>query len=57
MPRRCAYRRGQGEGGVQPRRISRFLEPALLLLLHHQASHAYALIGKLDLLGMETRLF
>jgi DNA-binding PadR family transcriptional regulator len=39
---------------VQPRRISRFLEPALLLLLHRQASHGYALIEGLDKLGMEA---
>jgi DNA-binding PadR family transcriptional regulator len=55
MPRRCAYRRGMcGEGGIQPRRISRFLEPALLLLLHRQAAHGYGLIEGLDKLGMEA---
>ncbi len=54
MPRRCAYRRGACGDGVQPRRISRFLEPALLLLLHRQASHGYGLIEGLDKLGMEA---
>jgi len=54
MPRRCAYRRGMCAAGIQPRRISRFLEPALLLLLHRQASHGYALIEGLDKLGMEA---
>ncbi len=54
MPRRCAYRRGMCGDGIQPRRISRFLEPALLLLLHRQPSHGYALIEGLDRLGMEA---
>jgi PadR family transcriptional regulator, regulatory protein PadR len=54
MPRRCAYRRGLCEGGIQPRRISRFLEPALLLLLHDKPTHGYALIEGLDRLGMEA---
>lgn len=54
MPRRCAYRRGICGDGIQPRRISRFLEPALLLLLHRQPSHGYALIEGLDKLGMEA---
>lgn len=54
MPRRCAYRGGMCGGGVQPRRISRFLEPALLLLLHRQVAHGYALIEGLDKLGMEA---
>ena len=54
MPRRCAYRRGICGNGIQPRRISRFLEPALLLLLHRRAAHGYALIEGLDQLGMEA---
>lgn len=54
MPRRCAYRRGICGDNIQPRRISRFLEPALLLLLHRQPSHGYALIEGLDRLGMEA---
>lgn len=54
MPRRCAFRRGLAEGSVQPRRISRFMEPALLLLLHQQPAHGYALVEGLDRLGMEA---
>jgi PadR family transcriptional regulator, regulatory protein PadR len=54
MPRRCAFRRGQCDEGIQPRRISRFLEPALLLLLHNKPTHGYALIEGLDGLGMEA---
>jgi PadR family transcriptional regulator, regulatory protein PadR len=54
MPRRCGFRRGQDCMGVQPRRISRFLEPALLLLLHQHPAHGYALIEGLDVLGMEA---
>lgn len=38
----------------QPRRIRRFLEPALLLQLHDQPKHGYALIEGLDDLGMES---
>jgi PadR family transcriptional regulator, regulatory protein PadR len=52
MPRRCACRRRLCGDGIQPRRISRFLEPALLLLLHRQPAHGYALIEGLDGLGM-----
>ena len=54
MPRRCAYRRGACGNGIQPRRISRFLEPALLLLIHDKPTHGYALIEGLDKLGMEA---
>ena len=54
MPRRHAYRRGASSDAIQPRRISRFLEPALLLLLHRQPSHGYGLIEGLDRLGMEA---
>ena len=54
MPRRCAFRRRMCADGIQPRRISRFLEPALLLLLHRQASHGYAFIEGLEQLGMEA---
>ncbi len=53
MPR--GYFRRQMMGGCpQPRRISRFLEPALLLLLREKSAHAYALIAGLDTLGMEA---
>lgn len=54
MPRR--WRRGARARGAapQPRRIRRFLEPALLLQLHHKPAHAYALIDGLDRLGMDN---
>lgn len=41
-------------GGVQPRRIRRFVEPALLLLLHSRPMHGYALLEGLDRLGFDT---
>lgn len=52
-PRR---RRGQGwsdepAGGACPRRISRFLEPCLLLLLRTDASHGYNLTDGLQQFG------
>lgn len=40
--------------GVRPRRIRRFVEPALLLLLHDQPTHGYALMEGLTRLGMDT---
>jgi PadR family transcriptional regulator PadR len=54
MPRGFGRRRMMHGAGVQPRRISRFLEPALLLLLHIKPTHAYALVERLDQLGMEA---
>jgi len=53
-PHRWAHRRGMLSEGPQPRRIRRFLEPALLLQLHDQPTHGYALIEGLDKLGMES---
>ena len=48
-------RRFRGEWGeVQPRRIRRFVEPALLLLLHCTPTHGYALIEGLTRLGLES---
>jgi PadR family transcriptional regulator PadR len=41
-------------GGVRPRRIRRFVEPALLLLLHDQPTHGYALMEGLTRLGLDT---
>lgn len=41
-------------GEVRPRRIRRFVEPALLLLLHDQPTHGYALIEGLTRLGLDT---
>ena len=45
-------RRGRGKVGL-PRRISHFVEPALLLLLHRQPYHGYGLMEGLLSLGME----
>ena len=44
--------RGRGHGGA-PRRISRFAEPALLLLLHRKPYHGYGLMEDLLSLGLE----
>jgi len=41
-------------GGVRPRRIRRFVEPALLLLLHNEPTHGYRLMEGLGQLGLET---
>jgi poly-beta-hydroxybutyrate-responsive repressor len=38
-------------GGACPRRISRFLEPCLLLLLRGDASHGYNLVEELQKFG------
>jgi len=55
---RCRHRGNTASTGrgarPQPRRIRRFLEPALLLQLHDQPRHGYALIEGLDDLGMES---
>jgi PadR family transcriptional regulator PadR len=45
--------RGGEEGGPYPRRIRRFVEPALLLLLHSDAGHGYNLVERLRELGLE----
>ncbi len=43
---------GRGfRGGASPRRISRFLEPCLLLLLRGDASHGYNLLEALGQFG------
>ena len=47
------FRHREGCGGGQPRRIRRFIEPALLLLLHHRPSHGYGLLEGLRALGLE----
>jgi PadR family transcriptional regulator, regulatory protein PadR len=49
--------RGRGwaaEDAPRPRRIRRFLEPAILLLLHESPAHGYALIEGLRSLGLES---
>lgn len=51
MPR-GRWGRGAGfGGGACPRRISRFLEPCLLLLLRGDASHGYNLVEALGRFG------
>ena len=50
-------RGGGGRGyrhGVRPRRIRKFVEPALLLLLHCNPTHGYALAERLHELGMDA---
>ena len=45
---------GGGRGrGPRPRRIRRFIEPAILLLLHQAPAHGYGLIEGLRDLGLE----
>ena len=46
--------RGRGATGKRPRRIRRFLEPALLLLLHRGPNHGYGLVEGLRDLGLES---
>ncbi|MBU0491858.1 MAG: PadR family transcriptional regulator [Chloroflexi bacterium] len=55
MPRGRHCHRGQAraEAGPCPRRIQRFVEPVLLLLLHRDASHGYNLLDGLRELGLE----
>lgn len=53
MPRTGRRWRG-GEGGdACPRRINRFLEPCLLLLLHCEEAHGYELLEGLNQFGFE----
>jgi len=40
-------------GRARPRRVQRFLEPCLLLLLHCNEVHGYELIGGLEPFGFE----
>lgn len=44
-------RRRRGAGGSCRRRIGRFLEPCLLLLLHGGESHGYQLLENLEKFG------
>ena len=53
MPQgRRRWRGGQG-GEACPRRINRFLEPCLLLLLHCDEAHGYELLEGLKQFGFE----
>ena len=54
MLRRRARHRGRRGERVQPRRIRRFMEPALLLLLHRNPAHGYALVEGLKTLGLDA---
>lgn len=47
---RHRWRRGQ-QGEACPRRIDRFLEPCLLLLLHCNEAHGYELLEELKAFG------
>ncbi len=42
------------QNDAQPRRIRRFIEPALLLLLHCNPTHGYGLVEGLRQLGLES---
>ncbi len=46
------WRRGQPNEAC-PRRIHRFLEPCLLLLLHYRETHGYELLDGLKTFGFE----
>lgn len=52
MPHCHRWRGGRGDG-VCPRRIDRFLEPCLLLLLHCREAHGYELLEDLKPFGFE----
>ena len=47
-------RRRRHRGG-RARRAVRFLEPVLLLLLHHGAAHGYTLLDQIGEFGLESR--
>lgn len=47
------WRRREADRAPCPRRISRFVEPALLLLLHRGPGHGYGLMEGLRSLGLE----
>jgi len=52
MPRRSRWGLGQ-DGKAYPRRIYRFVEPCLLLLLHQGQAHGYELMERLRGLGFD----
>jgi len=51
MPHGFRRWRGGRSDQVCPRRIQRFLEPCLLLLLHRQQAHGYELVEGLEPFG------
>jgi poly-beta-hydroxybutyrate-responsive repressor len=53
MPHGFRRWRGGRPDQVCPRRIHRFLEPCLLLLLHRQQAHGYELVEGLEPFGFE----
>lgn len=46
------HRHGWGQSGFS-RRAVRFLEPTLLLLLHHGPAHGYTLLSEMEAYGLE----
>lgn len=52
MPKGRGWRGGRGQGAC-PRRIDRFLESCLLLLLHCDEAHGYELLDGLKQFGFE----
>ncbi|HHX42716.1 MAG TPA: PadR family transcriptional regulator [Chloroflexi bacterium] len=55
MPGPWCHRGGHGRrGGARPRRIRRFVEPALLLLLRGNPTHGYALAERMHELGLDA---
>jgi len=53
MPDGRRRRYGGRQGKACPRRISRFLEPCLLLLLHRDEDHGYELLEGLKQFGFD----
>jgi len=45
--------RGRGRRRGRARRVLRFLEPCLLMLLHEQESHGYHLLSELESFGFD----
>jgi PadR family transcriptional regulator PadR len=48
--------RGRGQGRPCAHRISRFVEPCLLLLLHQGDSHGYDLVERIENLGLRQEM-
>ena len=53
MPNGHRRRRGRRSDEASPRRIQRFLEPCLLLLLHCNEAHGYELVDGLKPFGFD----